>query len=74
MESTSKSNHIHCSEYSAVLLREQCPKIQLAPRGSIDVKGKGLMCTYWVYEGMKELSSWEEESTGDTDGDEVVSV
>jgi hypothetical protein len=49
MESNSQKNRIHCSEASARLLREQCPKIRIFPRGTIEVKGKGEMRTYWVH-------------------------
>ena len=48
MESNSKENSIHCSERSAMLLREQAPEISLVCRGWISVKGKGDMKTYWV--------------------------
>lgn len=49
MESNSEGNRIHCSEASARLLRQQCPKIRIFPRGAIEVKGKGEMKTYWVH-------------------------
>jgi len=49
MESNSEKNRIHCSEASAALLKEQCPKIRIFPRGTIEVKGKGEMQTYWVH-------------------------
>jgi Adenylate and Guanylate cyclase catalytic domain len=49
MESHSEANRIHCSETSALLLRQQCPKIRIFPRGAIDVKGKGEMQTFWVH-------------------------
>lgn len=49
MESNSEKNRIHCSENSALLLREQCPKIRIFPRGEIEVKGKGMMNTFWVH-------------------------
>ena len=48
MESNSKPNAIHCSERSAMLLKEQAPEIPLNCRGWITVKGKGEMKTYWV--------------------------
>jgi hypothetical protein len=58
MESNSEVNRIHCSEASAKLLREQCPKIKIFPRGTIEVKGKGEMKTYWVHtEGSSNSSS-----------------
>lgn len=49
MESNSEKNRIHCSETSAALLREQCPRMRIFPRGSIDVKGKGEMKTFWIH-------------------------
>jgi len=49
MESHSEKNRIHCSEESAILLREQCPRMRLFPRGQIEVKGKGEMKTFWVH-------------------------
>merc|ERR1712003_333756 len=48
MESNSESGRIHCSKASADLLRLQDPKIRLVSRGKIDVKGKGLMSTFWI--------------------------
>ena len=50
MESTSKTNRIQCSEASAILLREQAPEIPLVSRGARTIKGKGMMCTFWVNE------------------------
>lgn len=49
MESHSEKNRIHCSEEAATLLREQCPRMRIFPRGSIEVKGKGEMKTFWVH-------------------------
>ena len=49
MESNSEKNRIHCSEESATFLREQAPTVRIFPRGSIDVKGKGEMKTFWVH-------------------------
>lgn len=49
MESNSEENRIHCSETSALLLRQQCPKMGIFPRGGIEVKGKGEMQTFWVH-------------------------
>ena len=48
MESNSQPSRIHCSETAANLLQEQAPQIKLFPRGSIAVKGKGDMNTFWV--------------------------
>jgi len=50
MESNSKENRIHCSERSALLLREQMPDLPLRSREVISVKGKGEMKTFWVNE------------------------
>jgi hypothetical protein len=50
MESNSKVNRIHCSRASADLLRKQAPGISLQSRGTIPIKGKGKMKTYWVNE------------------------
>lgn len=49
MESHSEKNRIHCSEASALLLREQCPRMRIFPRGTIEVKGKGEMKTFWIH-------------------------
>ena len=58
MESNSQINRIHCSEAAATLLRDQCPKIRIFPRGTIEVKGKGEMKTFWVHtEGSVEAKA-----------------
>lgn len=58
MESNSEENRIHCSEASALWLRQQCPNIRIFPRGTIEVKGKGEMQTFWVHtEGSIKPSS-----------------
>jgi len=49
MESNSEKNRIHCSERSAALLRKQCSKMRIFRRGSIEVKGKGEMKTFWIH-------------------------
>ncbi|CAB9508917.1 Receptor-type guanylate cyclase gcy [Seminavis robusta] len=49
MESTSEAGRVQCSEPAAELLRKQAPSsFTLTPRGTIDVKGKGTMTTYWI--------------------------
>ena len=48
MESNSEVNRIHCSEAAANLLIVQKPDLSLTSRGLINVKGKGLMQTFWV--------------------------
>jgi serine/threonine protein kinase len=50
MESHSLPGRIQCSERAAGLLKAQGPEILLAYRGTIHVKGKGEMDTYWVNE------------------------
>jgi len=50
MESNSEKNQIHCSKRAAVLLRKQNPDIGIRSRGTINVKGKGEMETYWISE------------------------
>jgi hypothetical protein len=55
MESNSRPGRIHCSEDAAVILQEQAPNMPVQRRGKIQVKGKGLMVTYWVGKGMKGL-------------------
>jgi serine/threonine protein kinase len=49
MESTSAAGQIHCSERSAHLLMKQAPKISVTKRGETEIKGKGVMTTYWVH-------------------------
>ncbi|KAJ1482479.1 nucleotide cyclase [Baffinella frigidus] len=48
METTSAPGRIHCSRRAATLLAQQSPAISLFARGSIVVKGKGEMETFWV--------------------------
>jgi class 3 adenylate cyclase len=50
MESNSEANRIHCSQAAAKLLSKQCPTMPLKSRGKINIKGKGLLHTYWVNE------------------------
>lgn len=50
MESNSLPGKIHCSSATANLLEKQAPDIALASRGYIEIKGKGIMHTYWVNE------------------------
>lgn len=51
MESNSKPGMVNCSSDSAKLLRLQAPHIKLIQRGEIEVKGKGMMTTYFVRGG-----------------------
>lgn len=48
LESNSKEGRIHCSWESARLLSAQAPELELVSRGSIKLKGKGVMKTFWV--------------------------
>lgn len=49
MESTGEVNMVHCSEDSARLLELQGKgTFELQSRGAIDVKGKGIMNTYFI--------------------------
>ena len=50
MESHSLPGRIQCSERAAILLKAQGPDVPLLYRGTIHVKGKGEMDTYWVNE------------------------
>jgi len=50
MESNSKENRIHCSARAAGLLLMQWPELILEHRGGINIKGKGVMRTFWVNE------------------------
>mmetsp|Transcript_23417 Transcript_23417/g.55487 ORF Transcript_23417/g.55487 Transcript_23417/m.55487 type:complete len:183 (-) Transcript_23417:656-1204(-) len=52
MESTSKTNKIQCSETSALILKQQAPFLPVKSRGIRPIKGKGLMRTFWVNEGV----------------------
>jgi hypothetical protein len=54
MESNSLPFHIQCSEPTAKILLRDHPDIPCSCRGSINVKGKGEMTTYWVYGEWKE--------------------
>jgi hypothetical protein len=65
MESNSRPGRIHCSEDAAVILQEQAPNMPLQQRGKIQVKGKGLMVTYWVGKGMKGLKNSASSVAGD---------
>jgi len=51
MESNSLPGRIHCSSEVATLIAKQAPELPLEKRGSIEVKGKGRMDTFWVHEG-----------------------
>mmetsp|Transcript_42777 Transcript_42777/g.68677 ORF Transcript_42777/g.68677 Transcript_42777/m.68677 type:complete len:215 (-) Transcript_42777:131-775(-) len=46
MESNGKAGMVHCSESSRILLEEAGYGLEF--RGELEIKGKGLMKTYWV--------------------------
>jgi guanylate cyclase len=48
MESNSSPGRVHCSEASAKLMGENCPELKVVSRGSMHVKGKGEMRTFWI--------------------------
>lgn len=50
MESTSAEYRIHCSDAAAKLAREQDGHFKFFYRGRIQVKGKGMMRTFWCCE------------------------
>lgn len=50
MESNSLPGSIHCSDRTAALLKVQAPCMPLRCRGTISVKGKGEMVTWWIRE------------------------
>jgi guanylate cyclase len=48
MESSSVPGRIQCTLRTAELVRAQDAGILLEPRGEIEVKGKGLLQTFWI--------------------------
>jgi len=54
MESNSLPGRIQCSDESAALLKLQAPEMPILKRGTIRVKGKGEMRTYWVNEARSD--------------------
>jgi len=48
MESSSEPGRIQISEALAKALNEELNEAHIVPRGTIEVKGKGLMKTYWL--------------------------
>lgn len=48
MESNSVANRILCSEPTARLLLRENHELSITARGLTDIKGKGLMHTFWV--------------------------
>ena len=63
LESESIQNRIHCSPVSAKLIHDQCPEIRIRARGTILIKGKGEMQTYWASERNADTRS-ESEASG----------
>ena len=49
MEQTAVAGRVQCSATTAALIRAQDPAIPLLARGPMDVKGKGVMETFWVW-------------------------
>ena len=54
MESNGEAGRIHCSPATADILTKQGQHI-VESRGEIQIKGKGLMHTYWVTKGARAL-------------------
>uniref|UniRef100_A0A914GVK4 Guanylate cyclase domain-containing protein n=1 Tax=Globodera rostochiensis TaxID=31243 RepID=A0A914GVK4_GLORO len=48
MESTGVPEKIQCSEQYMEGLHKHYPEFRMAPRGKIDIKGKGECCTHWL--------------------------
>ena len=48
MESAGLPGRIQCTARTAALIRRQDPRIALAPRGPVLIKGKGPMETHWI--------------------------
>lgn len=57
MESHSGANRINCSERSAELLGQQCPKMPLTSRGEVTIKGKGKLKCFWVNEATSGMGT-----------------
>ena len=48
-ESTSEPGRAQCSSWTANLIRAACPaNVKLERRGEVQIKGKGVMETFWV--------------------------
>jgi len=48
MESTSEPGKIHISEALNEALENALNEAHIVPRGTMDIKGKGMMKTYWL--------------------------
>jgi len=49
MESTSQPDRIQTTPYTAQLLQESLTPFKLQARGGVEVKGKGIIETFWLY-------------------------
>jgi len=67
MESTSKALRIQCSDTAARLARQQDVTLKFTPRGTIKVKGKGKMLSFWCNEGTGNEDSSAHVSSGNFD-------
>ena len=56
MESTGAPGRVQVSAASAALLAG-APGVHLVPRGTVDVKGKGTMATFWLQPDDGELAA-----------------
>ena len=56
MESTSVPGRVQCTRWTAELVREQDPGLQLSERGVTEIKGKGRLRTFWIERGGFGLS------------------
>lgn len=56
MESHGEPMKIHTSEDSAIILKKFNTFV-IEPRGEIDIKGKGLMKTYWLTGKINEVTN-----------------
>jgi len=50
LAANSGPNRVLCSDFSHQVLKQQVSDTPMRKRGNINVKGKGLMCVYWVGE------------------------
>jgi len=48
MESHGEPLKVHISEKTKEVLEVNFPNFKITPRGEIEVKGKGIMTTYWL--------------------------
>ena len=77
MESGSERNRVNVSERAARLLQAKAPHVRLAPRGVLQVKGKGLMECFFLEDSDEALAAaldltpgLPSPSEGDEDGPE----